>query len=148
MTTQRLFHTCEIRRLRSGAWTCTRVSLYYPPDLVISHSYQLASSTTYFISIITDRCPNKFWLLLVEEMHPPDLNMLETNSGLRGSDGSFSGKAQVTSSNSTLGTLLSPFDITEYLCLWLFQFNFTSLLGYRNLNFTDCRYGWSVDNVW
>ncbi|KAF3515148.1 hypothetical protein F2Q69_00007664 [Brassica cretica] len=36
-------------------------------------------------------------------MHPPDLNMLETNSGLRGSDGSFSGKAQVTSSNSTLG---------------------------------------------
>ncbi|KAG2292670.1 hypothetical protein Bca52824_039339 [Brassica carinata] len=28
--------------------------------------------------------------------------MLETNSGLRGSDGSFSGKAQVTSSNSTL----------------------------------------------
>ncbi|CAN7008663.1 unnamed protein product [Brassica oleracea var. botrytis] len=35
-------------------------------------------------------------------MHPPDLNMLETNSGLRGSDGSFSGKAQATSSNSTL----------------------------------------------
>uniref|UniRef100_A0A0D3BR18 Uncharacterized protein n=1 Tax=Brassica oleracea var. oleracea TaxID=109376 RepID=A0A0D3BR18_BRAOL len=36
-------------------------------------------------------------------MYPPDLNMLETNSGLRGSDGSFSGKAQATSSNSILG---------------------------------------------
>ncbi|KAG2250154.1 hypothetical protein Bca52824_080290 [Brassica carinata] len=36
-------------------------------------------------------------------MHPPDLKMLETNSGLRGSDGSFSGKAQATSSNSTFG---------------------------------------------
>ncbi|KAH0910866.1 LOW QUALITY PROTEIN: hypothetical protein HID58_034187 [Brassica napus] len=35
-------------------------------------------------------------------MHPPDLNMLETNSGLRRSDGSFSGKAQATSSNITL----------------------------------------------
>ena len=48
-------------------------------------------------------------------MHPPDLKMLETNSGLRGSDGSFGGKAQVTGSNSTLGTLLSPFQITESL---------------------------------
>ncbi|KAF3590182.1 hypothetical protein DY000_02021093 [Brassica cretica] len=36
-------------------------------------------------------------------MHPPDMKMLETNSGLRGSDGSFGGKAQATSSNSTLG---------------------------------------------
>ncbi|KAF2556883.1 hypothetical protein F2Q68_00014233 [Brassica cretica] len=35
-------------------------------------------------------------------MHPPDLKMLETNSGLHGSDGSFGGKAQATSSNSTL----------------------------------------------
>ncbi|KAF3610158.1 hypothetical protein DY000_02046593 [Brassica cretica] len=35
-------------------------------------------------------------------MHPPDLKMLETNSGLRGSDGSFGGKAQATGSNSTL----------------------------------------------
>ncbi|CAN6881739.1 unnamed protein product, partial [Brassica oleracea var. botrytis] len=38
-------------------------------------------------------------------MHPPNLKMLETNSGLRGSDGSFGGKAQATSSNSTLDTL-------------------------------------------
>ncbi|KAF3567407.1 hypothetical protein DY000_02017151 [Brassica cretica] len=36
-------------------------------------------------------------------MHPPDLEILETNSGLRDSDGSFGGKAQATSSNSTLG---------------------------------------------
>ncbi|KAF3503942.1 hypothetical protein F2Q69_00043688 [Brassica cretica] len=35
-------------------------------------------------------------------MHPPDLEMLESNSGLRDSDGSFGGKAQATSSNSTL----------------------------------------------
>ncbi|KAG5384283.1 hypothetical protein IGI04_035753 [Brassica rapa subsp. trilocularis] len=35
-------------------------------------------------------------------MHPPDLNMLETNSGLRGSDGSFGGKAHATNSNITL----------------------------------------------
>ena len=48
-------------------------------------------------------------------MHPPDLEMLESNSGLRDSDGSFGGKAQATSSNSTLGTLLSPFHITESL---------------------------------
>ena len=41
--------------------SCTRVSLYYPPDLIISHNYQLTPSTTYFISIITDRCTNKFW---------------------------------------------------------------------------------------
>ncbi|KAF2556889.1 hypothetical protein F2Q68_00014235 [Brassica cretica] len=39
-------------------------------------------------------------------MHPPDLKMLETNSGLHGSDGSFGGKAQATSSNSTLETLV------------------------------------------
>ncbi|CAF1928260.1 unnamed protein product [Brassica napus] len=38
-------------------------------------------------------------------MHPPDLKMLETNSGLRGSDGSFGGKAQVTGSNSTLAAI-------------------------------------------
>ncbi|KAF2572464.1 hypothetical protein F2Q70_00005050 [Brassica cretica] len=36
-------------------------------------------------------------------MHPPDLEILETNRGLRDSDGSFGGKAQATSSNSTLG---------------------------------------------
>ena len=48
-------------------------------------------------------------------MHPPDMKMLETNSGLRGSDGSFGSKAQATSSNSTLGTLLSRFHITESL---------------------------------
>ncbi|KAF3501585.1 hypothetical protein F2Q69_00043690 [Brassica cretica] len=35
-------------------------------------------------------------------MHPPDLEMLETNSGLRDSDGSFGGKDQATSSNCTL----------------------------------------------
>ncbi|KAH0872400.1 hypothetical protein HID58_069762, partial [Brassica napus] len=36
------------------------------------------------------------------DMHPPDLKMLETNSGLRSTDGSFGGKAQATSSNSTI----------------------------------------------
>ncbi|KAH0867856.1 LOW QUALITY PROTEIN: hypothetical protein HID58_074878 [Brassica napus] len=35
------------------------------------------------------------------EMHPPDLKMLETNSGVRGSGGSFGGKAQASSSNTT-----------------------------------------------
>ncbi|KAF3489258.1 hypothetical protein F2Q69_00052541 [Brassica cretica] len=40
-------------------------------------------------------------------MHPPDLKMLETNSGLRSSDGSFGGKAQATSSNSTIGSSTS-----------------------------------------
>ncbi|CAN6985781.1 unnamed protein product [Brassica oleracea var. botrytis] len=34
-------------------------------------------------------------------MHPPDLKMLETNSGVRGSGGSFGGKAQASSSNTT-----------------------------------------------
>ncbi|CAN6884829.1 unnamed protein product [Brassica oleracea] len=48
-------------------------------------------------------------------MHPPDLKMLETNSGVRGSGGSFGGKAHASSSNSTEGTLLSPFDIAESL---------------------------------
>ncbi|KAF2585610.1 hypothetical protein F2Q70_00036494 [Brassica cretica] len=37
------------------------------------------------------------------EMHPPDLKMLETNSGVRGSGGSFGGKAQASSSNTTEG---------------------------------------------
>ncbi|WZZ89499.1 hypothetical protein YC2023_118078 [Brassica napus] len=40
---------------------------------------------------------------------------LKFRCGLRDSDGSFGGKAQATSSNSTLGTLLSPFHITESL---------------------------------
>ncbi|KAH0917637.1 hypothetical protein HID58_025297 [Brassica napus] len=39
------------------------------------------------------------------EMHPPDLKMLETNSGVRGSGGSFGGKAQASSSNTTECTL-------------------------------------------
>nr|VDC96471.1 unnamed protein product [Brassica rapa] len=34
-------------------------------------------------------------------MHPPDLKMLEINSGVRGSGGSFGGKAQASSSNTT-----------------------------------------------
>ncbi|CAN7048974.1 unnamed protein product, partial [Brassica rapa subsp. trilocularis] len=34
-------------------------------------------------------------------MHPPDLKMLKTNSGVRGSGGSFGGKAQASSSNTT-----------------------------------------------
>ncbi|CAN6905499.1 unnamed protein product [Brassica oleracea] len=34
-------------------------------------------------------------------MHPPDLKMLETNSGVRGSGGSFRGKSQASSSNTT-----------------------------------------------
>ncbi|CAF2054886.1 unnamed protein product [Brassica napus] len=38
-------------------------------------------------------------------MHPPDLKMLETNSGLRSTDGSFGGKAQATSSNSTIAAI-------------------------------------------
>ncbi|WZZ34550.1 hypothetical protein YC2023_017951 [Brassica napus] len=37
------------------------------------------------------------------EMHPPDLKMLETNSGVRGSGGSFRGKSQASSSNTTEG---------------------------------------------
>ncbi|KAL0683636.1 hypothetical protein Bca4012_050484 [Brassica carinata] len=37
------------------------------------------------------------------EMHPPDLKMLETNSGVRGSGGSFGGKALASSSNTTEG---------------------------------------------
>ncbi|CAN7011045.1 unnamed protein product, partial [Brassica oleracea var. botrytis] len=36
-------------------------------------------------------------------MHPPDLKMLETNSGVRGSGGSFRGKSQASSSNTTEG---------------------------------------------
>ncbi|CAF2043822.1 hypothetical protein YC2023_108833 [Brassica napus] len=46
-------------------------------------------------------------------MHPPDLNMLETNSGLRRSDGSFSGKAQATSSNITLAAIGLNLEATE-----------------------------------
>ncbi|CAN6823427.1 unnamed protein product [Brassica oleracea] len=46
-------------------------------------------------------------------MHPPDPNMLETNSGLRGSDGSFSGKAKATSSNSTLAAIGLNFEAAE-----------------------------------
>ncbi|CAN6918045.1 unnamed protein product [Brassica oleracea] len=34
-------------------------------------------------------------------MHPPDLKMLETNSGVRGSGESFRGKSQASSSNTT-----------------------------------------------
>ncbi|CAF2076152.1 BnaC01g29700D [Brassica napus] len=36
-------------------------------------------------------------------MHPPDLKMLETNSGVRGSGESFRGKSQASSSNTTEG---------------------------------------------
>ncbi|WZZ13902.1 hypothetical protein YC2023_106991 [Brassica napus] len=36
-------------------------------------------------------------------MHPPDLKMLETNSGVRGSGGSFCGKSQASSSNTKEG---------------------------------------------
>ncbi|CAN6927105.1 unnamed protein product, partial [Brassica oleracea var. botrytis] len=46
-------------------------------------------------------------------MHPPDLKMLETNSGLRGSDGSFSGKAQATSSNSTFAAIGLNSEVAE-----------------------------------
>ncbi|KAL0667344.1 hypothetical protein Bca4012_030048 [Brassica carinata] len=37
------------------------------------------------------------------EMHPLDLKMLETNSSVRGSGGSFRGKSQASSSNTTEG---------------------------------------------
>ncbi|CAN6862618.1 unnamed protein product, partial [Brassica oleracea] len=36
-------------------------------------------------------------------MHPPDLKMLETNSSVCGSGGSFRGKSQASSSNTTEG---------------------------------------------
>ena len=79
-------------------------------------------------------------------MHPPDLKMLETNSGVRGSGGSFRGKSQASSSNTTEGTL-SPFDIAESLRFCSYNFICNCSLGCRKLTVTRCCYGWSVDNV-
>ncbi|WZZ48976.1 hypothetical protein YC2023_049083 [Brassica napus] len=64
--------------------------------------------------------------------------MLETNSGLRGSDGSFSGKAQATSSNSTLG--ISTSQIVVMAGRWMIYDN-----GAWDFKIDNDRMGIAVD---
>ncbi|KAH0898455.1 hypothetical protein HID58_048023 [Brassica napus] len=52
-------------------------------------------------------------MVMFGEMHPPDLKMLETNSGVRGSGGSFRGKSQASSSNTTEEAVEASFGLNS-----------------------------------
>ncbi|KAG5383438.1 hypothetical protein IGI04_034908 [Brassica rapa subsp. trilocularis] len=79
-------------------------------------------------------------------MHTPDLKMLETNSGVRGSGRSFRGKSQASSSSTKEGTL-SSFDIAESLQADESSFGLNSQMAEGVQGLKDKDSGAAVDGV-